>query len=304
MSEKSFWRDVAVVAGHELSEALRSRRVLILAMLYVGGAVAGTAIFIDVLESIETQLAQAVGVADPGGAGALTSGVMATPQFVDLMTKLISDRELATELSGLPPVALFYGWLALTFSPVLVILTASEAISQELAYGSIRFSLLRTDRLAFSVGKLFGQYVMLMVAVSAGALGVWVTGYLGMPLFEGADTALWLCLLSVRAWVFAFAYLGLAIGLSHLTRSVPLSRAFGLLAMLVIGALWGLAKSDWAQERAPQLADAALTLLPRAHLLDMWRPALLDRAPATLMLFALGAGYFTLGFRFRERRDV
>lgn len=301
---KGFWRDVAVVAGHELSESLRSRRVLILAMLFVGGAVAGTAIFIDVLEGIEASLAKALDVADPGKAGAFARGFMGSEPFEDLLTKLIRDRELAKELAGLPPLSLFYGWMALTFSPVLVILTASETISQELAQGAIRFSLLRTDRLAFSAGKLFGQYVLLMVAVSAGAAGVWVTGYFAMDMFEGPQTALWLANLSMRAWVFAFAYLGLAVGLSHLTRSVPVSRALGLLSMLVVGAAWGIGRSDWAQERAPALADALLTLLPRAHLIDMWRPELLDRAPATLMLLTLGVGYFALGFRFRERRDV
>jgi ABC-type transport system involved in multi-copper enzyme maturation permease subunit len=304
VSAQGFWRDVAVVAGHELSEALRSRRVLILAMLYVGGAVAGTAIFVDVLESIEASLAQALEVSDPGGAGAMTRGFMQTEEFTKLLTKLIHDEGLAKELAGLPPLALFYGWMALTFSPVLVILTASETISQELSQGAIRFSLLRSDRLAFSVGKLVGQCFLLMVAVSVGAAGVWATGYFGMQEFEGADTALWLGLLSMRAWVFGFAYLGLALGLSHVTRSVPVSRALGLLSMLALGALWGLGKSEWAQERAPALADGLLSLLPRAHLLDMWRPELLDRAPAMLMLVALGLGYFGLGFRFRERRDV
>ena len=36
-------RDALVVAGYELADAIRSRRVVVLALLYVGGAVAGTA---------------------------------------------------------------------------------------------------------------------------------------------------------------------------------------------------------------------------------------------------------------------
>jgi ABC-type transport system involved in multi-copper enzyme maturation permease subunit len=298
-------RDIAVVAGYELGEALRSRRVLILTLLFVGGAVAGTLVFVELLESLEATLAEALAVAEPGKPGAVTAALMQSPEFLRMLGRLVRDDALASELAGLPPLALFYGWLGLTFLPVLIMLSSAETISSELASGSVRFSLLRTDRLSFSLGKLAGQTLLLAVGIACGALAVWVTGYLSLGSFEAGRSALWLGFLSIRIGFYAFAHVGLAVGLSHLTRSVPLSRALALGSLFVLGALWGVGRySDVVREHAPGLADALLTLVPRSHMLELWQPALSDRLPALLMLVALGVVYFALGYGYRARRDA
>jgi len=298
-------RDVAIVAGYELGEALRTRRVLIFALLFVGGAVAGTLAFVELLESLEAGLARALAVADPSKPGAMTAELMRSPEFLRMLRRLVRDEELARELAGLPPLALFYGWLGLTFMPVLVMLTSAETISAELATGSIRFSLLRTDRLSVSAGKLLGQSLLMLAGVYAGALAVWTTGYFSLSSFEAGRSALWLALLSIRVAVYAFAHVGLALGLSHLTRSVPLSRALALGALAVLGLLFGLLRNlDWIREHAAGPADAVLQLVPRSHLLDLWRPSLWDRLPSLVMLFALGTVYFAIGYLHRARRDA
>ena len=298
-------RDIAIVAGNELGEALRSRRVLILALLFVGGSVAGTLVFIDVLQSVETSVASALNVTHAGKPGAMTGTLMHSEQFVQMLGNLIHDERLARELSSLPPLALFYGWLGLTFMPVMVMLSATEAISSELASGSARFSLLRTSRLCFSAGKLVGQSLLVLTAIACGALAVWITGFVSLSSFDPAGTALWLLLLSLRIGVFAFAYVGLALGISHLTRSVPLSRALGLASLLALAMLSGLLEHAAVVRRyAPDVADAVLVLLPRTHMLDLWQPHIADRLPSIVMLSALGIVYFALGYRFRARRDA
>ncbi len=302
---KSGLRDVAIVAGHELGESLRSRRVLILALLFVGGAVAGTLAFVEILESVEASLAQALAVAEPGKPGAVTAALMQSPEFLRILGRLVRDEALARELAGLPPLALFYGWLGLTFMPVLVMLTAAETISSELGSGSARFSLLRTDRLSFSLGKLAGQTLLLAIGIAGGALAVWVTGYAALGSFEAGRSALWLGLLSIRIGVYAFAHIGLAVGLSHLTRSVPLSRALALGSLLLLGAVWGIGRyNDAVREHAPGFADTLLTMVPRSHMLDLWQPTLVDRLPALFVLPALGVVYFALGYNYRARRDA
>ncbi len=302
---KSRVRDIAVVAAYELQEALRSRRVLILVLLFVGGAVAGTLAFIDLLGSLEVALAQALAVPDPDKPGAVTAELMRSPQFHRMLGRLINDRALAYELTSLPPLALFYGWLGLTLTPVLIMLSSAETISSELATGSARFSLLRTSRLSFSLGKLLGQTLLILVGIGLGAVAVWITGFLQLASFDGAPTALWLMLLSGRIGVFAFAHVGLAVGLSHLTRSVPLSRVLSIGGLLVFGALYGLGNyNDFVREHAPGVADTLLTFLPRTHMLDLWRPEFIDRVPSIAVLTALGLVYFAGGYAYRARRDT
>ncbi len=297
-------RDVGIVAGHELGEALRSRRVLILALLYLGGAVAGTFILIEVLAGLEAMLAQTLAVAASERPGTFTQELMSSAEAQRFLAEVLDDAELAAELVTIPPLALFYGWMVINFCPALVMLTSSEAVATDLATGAARFSLVRTPRLSFSVGKLVGQAALMAVSVMAGAIGVWVTGYFQFEGFAPGPTALWMLALCGRGFVYCLAYVGIAIGLSHLTRSVPWSRALGLITLGITGILWGIAHLDRVQEAAGPAVRALVPLLPRAHQTDLWRPDLLDRLPALVMLCALCVIYFALGYRFRARRDA
>ena len=302
---KSTWRDIAIVAGHELKEALGSRRVLIFALLFVGGSVAATLAFVNALESLEAGLANTLAVSSAGKPGAMTQELMRSPQFLRMLRRLVRDAALARELASMPPLSLFYGWLGLTLMPVLVMLTAAESVSSELARGSLRFSLVRTERFAFSAGKLAGQTLLMLAGVFTGAAAVWLTGYFTLGSFESGRTALWLALLSLRVSVHAFAYVGVAIGLSHLTSSVPLSRGLGLGALLGFAVVHGLlSKNPYVQEHAAGFAEAILVAVPQSHVLSLWQPELAERLPALVVLTALGVGYFSLGYAYRARRDV
>jgi hypothetical protein len=278
--------------------------VWILGLFYLGGAVAGTLLLIDALSGLEAMLAETLAVPENDRPGAFTSVLMGSPQAQRFLARVLDDRALAAELIAIPPLALFYGWLVVSFYPALVMLTASETIAADLSTGAIRFALVRTTRLSFSVGKLLGQSALLSVSVAAGALGVWLTGLVQLEGFEPGATAFWLLRLGGRGFLYCMAYVGLAVGLSHLTRSVPWSRALGLLALAGAGTLWGVAHLDWTQAHAGPLVRVLLPLLPRAHQTDLFRPELMDRLPALVMLLALCATYFALGFRHRARRDA
>ena len=302
---KSTLRDIAIVAGHELTEALGSRRVLIFALLFVGGAVAGTLAFVNALEVVEAGLAKTLAVSQATKPGAMTQELMRSPEFLRMLRRLVRDAALARELASMPPLSLFYGWLGLTFMPVLVMLTAAESVSSELARGSLRFSLVRTERYAFSAGKLTGQTLLMLAGAMTGAAAVWLTGYCTLSSFEPGRTALWLLLLSLRVSVYAFAYVGVAVGLSHLTGSVPLSRALGLGSLLAFGVTYGmLTKNPFVQKLAGGFGEALLVAVPQSHALSLWQPELAERLPALVLLAALGIGYFSIGYAYRARRDA
>ena len=101
-----------------------------------------------------------------------------------------------------------------------------------------------------------------------------------------------------------WAFLGLALAASQLTRSVNGSRALGLFALSAAGGAGMLLGSERALELAPNLAPALQLLVPGAHQVDLWREAWWDRLPGVVMLLALGLGYFGLGHLYFTRRDT
>lgn len=296
--------DAWVVARFDLGESLRSRKVLVFLVLYVAGAVAATILFTEVLQKVEEELAEQLLVARTGTPGSLTEALMEQPEVHGVLARLVRDDALAQALLSIPPIALLYHWVAISFAPIFVVMTSSDAISGEVASGSVRFALFRTDRATWAAGKLLGQCALLAVGLALGAAGAWITGWIQLASFEPADTALWLGRYAGSAFVFSFAHLGLALGASQLTRSVPWSRALGLLALVGVFAGHGWLGRDAVQADWPVLASTLRQVFPAAHRLDLWRPALADTVPALVMLGALGLTYFTLGYLRFARRDA
>jgi ABC-type transport system involved in multi-copper enzyme maturation permease subunit len=203
-----------------------------------------------------------------------------------------------------PPVALFYGWVTMTLAPIFAVLTSSDAVSSDVASGAVRFAVARSDRAAFALGKLLGQTALSGVSVALGALGAWITGFAQLASFAPFETALFIGRYGVVCFAFAFAHLGLAVGVSQLTRSVPWSRALGLLGLAAVFAIHGLLGLDAVRSEAPAFVDSIRQLFPAAHRLDLFRPDLADAAPALLVLVAMGFFYFAAPLLRFQRRDL
>ncbi len=297
-------RDALVVARFDLSESLRSRKALVFLALYVAGAVGATILFTELLQNVEEQLAEQLLVARTDQPGSLTQAVMESPELHSVLARLVRDDALARTLLGLPPIALVYHWIALTFAPAFVALTSSDTISSEVATGSVRYALFRTDRSAWATGKLLGQGALAAVGLGLGAVGAWVTGYVQLASFEPWDTAAWLGRYTLTAFAFAFAHLGLVVGVSQVTRSVPWSRALGLLSLVFVFGANGWLDRESVREAAPALIDSLRQIFPAAHRLDLWRPGWAEFGPAAVALIAIGLSLFTLGHLRFVRRDA
>lgn len=297
-------RAALLVAAFDLSESLRSRKVLGLMVVYVAGAVAATAGFVSLLESLEKTLATQLQVATTSKPGTMTQGIQDSEQFRQVVGELTGDPSLVDAIASLPPLALFYGWMTLTFLPALVVFTSCDAISNEVSSGSCRYALLRTDRLSWAVGKLGGQAGLMALGVAAGALGTWLVGLFGLASFDEVGTAWWMLRLGVRGWVYGLPYLGLALGLSQVVRSSHAARALALVALTGLGAGRAILQIPRVVEELPVIAPSLGPLFPGNHALDLWRPELVERAPAMFMLVALGVTFFALGHQVFDRRDA
>ncbi len=300
---RGFFQSSGIVAGQEWADAFRSRRALVLLVLYFVGALAATLLFIKVLHQVENQVESAVGISQSRQAGASTSALWRSHAFREGLIKLAGDDALARDLLTLPPLALFYGWLSFAFTPLLVILLSSARIAEEVWSGSVRFAMFRVSRGSWVFGKLTGQAAQLLVALLASGAAAWAMGWWRLAGFDPVANALVILLFALKAWVYAFAWLGVALAVSQLLTSPTLASVFGLIALMALAAVSGLAAAFTGPGWRSAL-DLVRMLTPGGHEADLWRLDTAHAVPAVLFLLALGLAYTAAGYARFGRRDL
>lgn len=292
-----------IVTRHELADSFRSRRVILMGLLYLAGSVVATAIFISVLQSIEGHLAKAMGLAVSSKTGSVTATLWKSESFRQMMNALIGDKALAQSLLDIPPLGLFYGWLAFAFTPALVMLTSSTRIAEEIWSGSARFVLFRISRLHWCIGKFAGQAIQLMVALLLSAAGAWLTGLYRMNAFEPLATALAMLSFAGKAWLYSLAFLGLAMAVSQLCSGPNLAVAMGFLTLIGMAILGGISHA-WAGDGWRRGWDLVNALTPQAQRLNLWWGDVAHAAPAVVFLIVLACIYLLAGYARFSRRDL
>ncbi len=296
-------RTVWTVAANELADSIRSRRVIVLVLLYLAGSVAGTAIFISVIQKVEHQLVQSLGIAAVKTTGSVTATLWKSEGFRQTLIHLVGDRELAVRLLDIPPLALFYGWLSFAFAPALVMLTSSTRISEEISTGSIRFVLFRASRLQWCAGKVLGQAGQLLAALLLSAVGAWLTGLLRMESFQPLPTAIAMLAFVGKAWVYSMAFLGLATAISELCAAPNVALAFGFMSLIGMSIITAVSER-FAGDGVRRMWDLLNALTPGSHSMDMWWGDAAHAVPAVTFLLSLGVVYVMAGYARFSRRDL
>jgi ABC-type transport system involved in multi-copper enzyme maturation permease subunit len=278
-------RSALLVAAFDFLESLRSRKAIALLVLYVAGSAGATGIFISLLNKVQANLP------------------VAPEELLKMASGLIGNPDVAKEILTIPIVALFYGWVALTFVPLLVVLTSANAIAGEVATGSARFALFRCHRLAWIGGKAIGQTALMLFGILAGGLASFFIASAFAWGYPPAAGAYWTVLLSVRAASYGAPYLALTLACSQMTRSASWSRALSLLAAALVAIGGNVLQSSSVERLAPVVVDGLRLLVPRTYWLDLWRPQLGPRAMAMLALVGLSLLYFAVGYLVFRRRD-
>jgi ABC-type transport system involved in multi-copper enzyme maturation permease subunit len=297
------WR----VARNELFDSIRSRRVMVLGLLYVAGSAAATALFIGVLQKIERQLAESLGLAVAANTGSVTATLWKSDAFRHMATGLAGDKALAERLLDIPPLGLFYGWLSFAFAPALVMLTSAARISEEVWSGSVRFALFRVSRLEWVLGKFAGQAGQLVLALLLSAVAAWLTGLVRMHAFESAATAQAMLSFALKAGLYAMAFLGLATAISQFCTTPNIALALGFFALIVLQVLTAVSHYLTTNFAAPgwrRVWDTVNTLTPGGHRMDLWWGDAAHAVPATVFLLALSLCYLFAGYAAFSRRDL
>ena len=126
--------------------------------------------------------------------------------------------------------------------------------------------------------------------------------YFRLSFFDPGTTAIELLIISLKVIVYTFSYLGLAIGVSQLTRSSNLATVLGFVGVIVISVI-AAACNHFRGIGIESLLNIPYWLTPQAHRLGLLWPEPAHMVPAICMLIALGFAYILPGYFFLNRRD-
>ena len=291
-----------LVMRFELAEALRSRLVAFVLLLYGAGAAVGTFAFTQAWLAAErfaaAALAESLGIPE----SEVPQDLVRRRALPELISGFVDDPALRDSLLAMDPLAIFYGFVALNVVAGLVLVTSSTAHAQDLATGAARFVLTRCDRWSWALGKTLGHAALLAAGLLGGALVAFCVASLirgaasGATLLDLARTSLW-------AWLYGAAYLGIFSGISLLARKPGSARGIGLLTLF---ALW--LGHTWCEARAGgdggAIFAALAWLFPAQYAPLLWSPGASGFALAALVLLAQGALALLLAHAVFARRDA
>ncbi len=297
---RQMWR----VACYEWFDALRSRRALVVLLLYMTAAVCNMYWSINLLHKLETNLVSLLKLPESDHAGVVSTALWKSDKFQELMKAMASNDAVLQDITGKHPVELIYAWFAFFYTPLLVVLVAGSRIAEDLGSGAVRYVIFRTSRATWSLGKFVGQALMIGFALVLSGIGAYAVAKFRLAGSGTPDLFLNMVQWSVRAWVFSIPYLGLAMGLSHLTKSASKATVMGIFAIAVCFLITVLIRffsgdTGW-HAYVPYLA----VLVPEEHKMYLWRSSLAPLVTGSAYLLTLGFCYLLTGYAIFRKRDV
>ncbi len=290
----------------ELVRAVRSRRALVIVVLYLAMSLLGMNGSISIMGSLERQISSALQLPEnKGKSGVVSATVWQSRQFREGVKHMIGDSLIYEDLQGHHPVELLYAFLAFMSVPLLTIMIAANRVADDLRSGAVRYMITRVTRLEWSLGKYCGIALLMLISLLIGGLAAW-----GIALFRlgGADVGELLFGIlgwSLKAWALSLAWLGIALGVSHFFHSGSKATSIAVLVMTVFAIvpqiLTALAKYSggvWIH------LEPLVRLFPSSLTDGLWRTSFLPVATSVIWLLMLGLLYFLLGYAFFARRDA
>jgi ABC-type transport system involved in multi-copper enzyme maturation permease subunit len=301
-----FVRDTALVARFELAEALRSKLLIVMLLLFVGTGAMSAWGYTEFIGQIEQRAASALDAPTTRRPGGMMRRLRNTTSYRDMVRLFIRDEKKADYFAALPPIVVFFGWASFLFTPGLVVFTSAETIASEVAARSIRYSLLRTRRLPYALGKMAGQAAILVGVTGLSALVFFLVAWAQLDGFEPGATAAGMLSYWPRIVLYNLPFLAWAMFASMATASAMLARILSLGGAVGLWLLSVLPNLPFIRGRAgAEAVTASLGVLtPFGHNEGLAYPpggALPGDVAVCVTLTVL---YFAAGFAILRRRDV
>ncbi len=301
-------RDVALVARFEIGEALRTRLLIVMLLLFVGGGALGAWGFTEFVDGLETRAAQALDAPQTRRPGGTLRRLRESGSYRSFLFAFVRDQDKAEYFAAQPPIVVFYGWAALMFLPWLVLFTSADTIASEVATRAVRYPALRTGRLPYAVGKAMGQAILVAGVTGLSGLTFFLVAWANLSGFEVGATALGILSYWPRVLVHALPFLGWAMCASMATSSTNLARILSLGGAVALAIAGGLAGERSFLRGKSAITDTALDLLsyltPFGHSDGLAYPKGSQLPTDIAVCLALAVLYFAAGFAVLRRRDL
>lgn len=297
-------RRVWTVALVEWRTALRSRRALVVLLLFA--VIAGGVMYASVsgLSALEEQVVESLGLPPSETPGSVTMTLWKSKPFVRFVERFTNNSLVFADIQGRHPMVLVYAVFLFQIVGLLTLMVSAGRVAEDLRGGAARYYLVRVTRTEWSLGKFFGEALMIVTAMLIGGLVAWGVLMWRLPVAAAAPLLTDVLDWSARAGVYAFAWLGVFMGLSHIVKSGGKATALGILAMLGAAA-WPVALRNLVSAcELPETIRHLDALVPQSAWTLLWR-----RSPAVFFqgavhLAALAFFYLALGSAVFRRRDV
>jgi len=283
------------VARFACQTAFRSRRAIVTALLFAAVGAGLMYMNVSLFASLERQLAELLSLPVTDETGAVTMTLWKSQKFVDIVSHIVGNSLVFNDIRGQHPIVLAFAGFVFAAVPMLTLIVTAPTAAGEVRSGSVRYLLLRVSRNEWTLGLFLGEAAvllasMLLMALAAGAVTAW-----RLPGWSGAELLPALGAWSVRAWAYAFGWLGVCLGASLVAKTPGKATALAMLLMMAFSVL-----KYFVRRYAPALDF----LLPQGCEMLLWRSspaALLEGVVGVVAVAFLWCG---LGAAVFARRDV
>ena len=169
--------------------------------------------------------------------------------------------------------------------------------------GAAKYVLLRITRLQWTLGKYLGQAFLILAGLLVGAVGAWCVAAFRL---SGADIPALLpamILWSIKAWFLSLAWLGVALGISHVSGTGAKAQMFSIGALVAFSIAPYVVKL-YADTVVGAKLQVLKSLFPSVVEDALWRASFAPVAAGAAWLVALGLMWLSFGHMVFAGRDV
>ncbi|MBR4938333.1 MAG: hypothetical protein IKZ22_05620, partial [Kiritimatiellae bacterium] len=125
-------RRILQVAGFEWFDAVRSRRAIVILVLYLAASLLSMNGAITVLGKMEDQLAEVLQLPSEDSRGVVSASLWKSKRFQKMVRSALGDSLVYDDICGRHPAELLYAWFAFFYVPLLTVLVSGNRVADEL----------------------------------------------------------------------------------------------------------------------------------------------------------------------------
>ena len=297
-------RKVLEMARFELAASLRTKRAIALVAIYLVTSLFGMSGAITALGKMEDQLANILQVETvEGKSGVVSATLWKSKPFQRLARGVVGDSLVYDDIVGKHPAELIYAWIVFLAVPFLSVLASCRRVADDVKSGAAKYVLLRITRRQWTLGKYLGQAFLILAGLLVGAVGAWCVAAFRL---SGADIPALLpamILWSIKAWFLSLAWLGVALGISHVSGTGAKAQMFSIGALVAFSIAPYVVKL-YADTVVGAKLQVLKSLFPSVVEDALWRASFAPVAAGAAWLVALGLMWLSFGHMVFAGRDV